>query len=294
MGFADSISTFVRRMPWFLQYYIILMPLAMSMVSVVDSGRKLPPIHWNSTNSMFIVSSRNNEIDIKLSDSIDIICPTYPPGTPTSKMEFYVIYMVGKQEYDSCIINNTTKAKLLIKCSRPMANPPLLYTLLIKQFQSIPGNPDFQPGKKYYFITTSGGEYHELNNQYEGACLTKNMRLILNVCCNGTQTAKPTPDNQTPRPVETTPRSMVTTRRPTTTRTTTPTTTTTTTLRTTPRTKKPTNTDSIPGNGNLPDENVIHANGPKNVGLISADASHRTIVNVGVLLMSVTIALLLR
>ncbi|XP_067655733.1 ephrin-A1-like isoform X2 [Haliotis asinina] len=252
-------------------------------------------VHWNVTNPMFIVSNRDNEIDIKLSDSIDIICPTYPPGTNVSQMEYYIIYMVGKLEYDSCIINNRSKAKLLIKCTVPLARPPLLYTLLIKQFQSIPGNPDFQPGKKYYFITTSGGAIHEINNQYDGACRKRNMRLILNVCCNGSQTAKPTSGgNTTPSPVEaTTPRPRVTTRRPTTSKTTTQTTTTTTTtVWTTPRTKKPTNTDRIPGN--LPDENVIHVNGPKNVGLISADASHRTIVNVGVLLISVTIALLLR
>ncbi|XP_067655734.1 ephrin-B2-like isoform X3 [Haliotis asinina] len=239
MGTADSLSTFLRRMPWFIQYYMILLPLAMSMVAMVDSGRKLPPIHWNSTNSMFIVSNRDNEIDIKLSDSIDIICPTYPPGTNVSQMEYYIIYMVGKLEYDSCIINNRSKAKLLIKCTVPLARPPLLYTLLIKQFQSIPGNPDFQPGKKYYFITTSGGAIHEINNQYDGACRKRNMRLILNVCCNGSQTAKPTSGgNTTPSPVEaTTPRPRVTTRRPTTSKTTTQTTTTTTTtVWTTPRT----------------------------------------------------------
>ncbi|XP_046555223.1 ephrin-B2-like isoform X2 [Haliotis rubra] len=282
-------------MSWNIVFTVLLIWIY-SLLSdrVIEAARYT--VHWNVTNPMFIVSNRDNEIDIKLSDSIDIICPTYAPGTNASKMEYYIIYMVGKLEYDSCIINNRSQAKLLIKCTVPLARPPLLYTLLIKQFQSIPGNPDFQPGKKYYFITTSGGEIHEIDNQYGGACGgKKNMRLILNVCCNGSQTAKPTSGGNPVTPVidVTTPRPRVTTRRPTTSKTTTQTTTTTTTtVRTTPRTKKPTNTDRIPGN--LPDENVIHANGPKNVGLISADASDRTMVNVAVLLVSVTIALLLR
>uniref|UniRef100_A0A0L8GS49 Uncharacterized protein n=1 Tax=Octopus bimaculoides TaxID=37653 RepID=A0A0L8GS49_OCTBM len=51
---SDIGRTFIRmykRMPWFFQYISLLLPLAMSMVDVVDSGNRLP-FYWNASNPM--------------------------------------------------------------------------------------------------------------------------------------------------------------------------------------------------------------------------------------------------
>jgi len=42
----------VGRVAWVLHYLALLLPFAMSMVSVVDSGVRRPPVYWNSSNAM--------------------------------------------------------------------------------------------------------------------------------------------------------------------------------------------------------------------------------------------------
>ncbi|KAL8565825.1 hypothetical protein ACOMHN_052679 [Nucella lapillus] len=40
------------RVPWAVHYLVLLLPLAMSMVSLVDSGIRRPPVYWNTSNTM--------------------------------------------------------------------------------------------------------------------------------------------------------------------------------------------------------------------------------------------------
>ena len=42
----------VGRVACALHYLALLLPFAMSMVSVVDSGVRRPSVYWNSSNSM--------------------------------------------------------------------------------------------------------------------------------------------------------------------------------------------------------------------------------------------------
>ncbi|KAK6192656.1 hypothetical protein SNE40_004091 [Patella caerulea] len=225
-------------------------------------------------------------MNVNFGDTIDIICPQYPVSSNPDTREYYVVYMVNKTEYDECVINEKSQVTYLLNCSNPINDPPFIYTLLIMGFQSIPGNPDFASGKSYYFITTSNGGPSEMNNQYKGVCDSKNMKMMLNVCCADSNQATPKPNNNNNK--------ASTTRHPTTTRSTPSTSSSTTsTVTTTQKLLYPkTDSDNHPSD-NLIDENVIHANGPKNTGLISDNDSNSIAFSYSLLLVTVTVTLAL-
>ncbi|KAK6192657.1 hypothetical protein SNE40_004091 [Patella caerulea] len=255
-------------------------------------------------------------MNVNFGDTIDIICPQYPVSSNPDTREYYVVYMVNKTEYDECVINEKSQVTYLLNCSNPINDPPFIYTLLIMGFQSIPGNPDFASGKSYYFITTSNGGPSEMNNQYKGVCDSKNMKMMLNVCCadsnQGTNNQNQGSSNQntgsnqgssnqnprsgntaTPKPNNNNNKAS-TTRHPTTTRSTPSTSSSTTsTVTTTQKLLYPkTDSDNHPSD-NLIDENVIHANGPKNTGLISDNDSNSIAFSYSLLLVTVTVTLAL-
>ncbi|KAL3842058.1 hypothetical protein ACJMK2_020123 [Sinanodonta woodiana] len=103
-------------------------------------------------------------------------------------MEYYVVYMVPEAYYNSCIIEDVSfpKVRLIVNCSDPTADPPISFSIWVKQFQPIPGMPDFTFLKRYYFTTTSTGILSEMNNQVYGACKNKNMSMVLEMCCTTT------------------------------------------------------------------------------------------------------------
>ncbi|KAL3842062.1 hypothetical protein ACJMK2_020127 [Sinanodonta woodiana] len=106
-------------------------------------------------------------------------------------MEYYVLYMVPELYYNNCIIEDVypPSVRLIVNCSNPTADPPISFSIWVKQFQSIPGMPDFSFLKRYYFATTSTGTPSGMNNQVHGACKNKNMSMVLEMCCNTTTTA---------------------------------------------------------------------------------------------------------
>ncbi|XP_048729925.1 uncharacterized protein LOC125647282 [Ostrea edulis] len=227
-----------RNMPCVVHYFCLFLPLAICMVSVVDTdsgGKKLPPFYWNSSNPLFRQS--NSEINVELDDSIDFRCPLYPSSTSSSLYEYYIVYIVTMTEYDRCRLNIPVNATMVINCSDP--NTEQYFTILIRRFQAVPGMIDFPPGK-YYFMTTSTGNANGMNNKVDGACRSSNMRLVMTVSTPGSHTPSSTqaPQNNsgsvkptttsttttpsTPKPVTTSPSSttsttITTTRKPTTT-----------------------------------------------------------------------------
>ncbi|XP_050410371.1 ephrin-B2 isoform X2 [Patella vulgata] len=291
---------------WILLYLTILAP-TLHVVS-----KRIPrhlTVYWNATNPIFDSNNSDHIMNVNFGDTIDIICPQYPVGSRPDTWEYYVVYMVNKKEYEECVINERSKVKYLLNCSNPINDPPFLYTLLIMGFQPIPGNPDFASGKSYYFITTSNGGRSEMNNQYKGVCQSKNMKMMVNVCCGdsnqgtnnqntgsnqGSSNQNPGSGNTvTPKPIDNDNKPS-STRYPTTTQSTTSTSgRTTTSVRTTQKLLYPkTDSDKHPSD-NLIDENVIHANGPKNVGLISDNDSSSVAFSYSLLLVTVTATLAL-
>ncbi|XP_060072458.1 ephrin-B2-like [Ylistrum balloti] len=280
----------VWRMPWLLHYIVVLLPLTMSMVSFVDSGRRLPPIYWNASNALFRRS--DSSIHVQLNDNIDIICPDYSDRTDNpEEWEYYSIFLVSKHEYETCTLLNPKSPNVthIRNCSTPGVHSDP-FTILVMAFQPIPNLPDFKKGHKYYMISTSTGTQIGINNQVNGSCRTRNMRLILDMTDKPT-TASPSP-HTTPTWQTNQTLSSTSTPRPTTTTKTT--TTSTTTEAPTTTTKKPTSKfpDGTPVDPNI----VIEApGGEKNSGIINAGAGEiQASVTVTVLLVLVTFILLIR
>ncbi|ESP04089.1 hypothetical protein LOTGIDRAFT_171062 [Lottia gigantea] len=259
---------------------------------------------------IFATSNTDHVINVNMGDIIDVICPQFPEGSDPRNYEYYTIYMVNKTQYDECTIYSPRSVMFLVNCTDPTKNPADFYTFIINNFQSIPGNPDFKRGKSYYIISTSGGGLKSIKNQFQGACYHQHMKIRLNVCCEandtGTEnqntgsnnqgsnaqdgrtgspshgsgdsgTSKPATNNKTPTTV-------------------TPSTTTrhTTTNGKTPSTDEP-KTDpnkTPPEKNNIVDNKIIHANGPKNVGLISDNGNGSGVANsFSVLLVTFTVLL---
>ncbi|KAK3603190.1 hypothetical protein CHS0354_036112, partial [Potamilus streckersoni] len=146
-------------------------------------------IYWNASNSLF--SSQDRYLSVEPNTKLTFICPHYSAFTPPTQMEYYVVYMVPEVYYNNCIIEDVypPNARLIVNCSDPTAEPPISFSIWVKQFQSIPGMPDFTFLKRYYFTTTSTGSPSGMNNQVYGACKLKNMKMELEMCCNTTTTA---------------------------------------------------------------------------------------------------------
>ncbi|XP_021341418.1 ephrin-B2a-like [Mizuhopecten yessoensis] len=232
-------------------------------------------------------------INIQLFDNIDLICPDYSDRKQSpDKWEYYSIYLVTKREYELCSIFNPESPNVtkIRNCSTPgeISQP---FTLLVLPFQPIPFMPDFTEGHKYYMISTSTGTPSGINNQVNGSCKTRNMRLILDLTKKPT-TASPMPHTSHTSPTNRTSPFHSSTPRPTTTTKTT--TSTTTTRPPTTTTKKPTSKfpDGTPVDPNI----VIDApGGDKNSGIINAGVGAvRASVTVTLVLALVTFVLLIR
>ncbi|BFZ05092.1 hypothetical protein BsWGS_08131 [Bradybaena similaris] len=132
------------------------------------------------SSSRFQSNNNDHIIDVNLGDRLNIVCPHYEDRTvPMSQWEYYLIYMVSSENYEVCVINDTHKKIPILNCTNPESKK--FFTMLIFEFQPIPGIPDFQMGQNYYFITTSGGRLFNINNQYEGACKEHQMKMMLRV-----------------------------------------------------------------------------------------------------------------
>uniref|UniRef100_A0A2C9JDR5 Ephrin RBD domain-containing protein n=1 Tax=Biomphalaria glabrata TaxID=6526 RepID=A0A2C9JDR5_BIOGL len=191
--------------------------------------------------------------------------------------EYYLIQMVSQDSYDLCIIGDTKKANPILNCSNPEQRKA--FTLLIFEFQPIPGIPDFQAGNSYYFISTSHGTLYTLNNQFEGVCKSHHMKMVLKVLPKSTDTNKGntnvntgSQDTVTTKPTSATTTTTTTTTTFTTTTTTTSATTTSSTNRRTQTVKE--NEDLIPGSEGFPsDDTVIKSRDNPNINSgIIADA----------------------
>ncbi|XP_041367435.1 ephrin-4-like isoform X2 [Gigantopelta aegis] len=272
-------------MPWGCELPVsILIWIYCVFLLHCNAAFKQRTIYWNATNPMFHTSNNDHILNVNMRDRIDIYCPWYSPSSSSDTWEYYVIYMVKRaDEFNQCFINNTSRAFFILNCSNPAGPAPYYATIYVYSFNGNPSNPDFVSGHSYYFLTTSGGAKHEINNQFHGACLEKNMKMQLNIfpALPVVTTAKPfkTPGSNIKPPT----RKKETATTPTTTTTSAPDPPTTprkiATHRTTSITQAPTVKNRVPGNGDsIPDENVIDVTGQKNVGLISDSASQQTAV----------------
>merc|ERR1712001_251557 len=94
-----------------LAMQLILLIALLSPPSI--RAKKMHNIYWNTTNPMFRIDNTDNIVDINSGgnlpteyDQANIICPRYRKGTRQADIENYIIYNVGRDEYENCRIVN--------------------------------------------------------------------------------------------------------------------------------------------------------------------------------------------
>ncbi|CAA9995348.1 unnamed protein product [Nesidiocoris tenuis] len=163
---------------------VLLICFETVLLSTVSDCTKLIYVHWNTTNPMFRIDNTDHIIDVNKGnipfeyDQVNIICPTYTPGTHEEDAEKYIIYNVSKEEYDSCRITNPNP-RIIAICDKPYKL--MYFTITFRSFTPQPGGLEFQPGQDYYFISTSSKE--DLHRRIGGRCSSNNMKVVFKVCC---------------------------------------------------------------------------------------------------------------
>ncbi|XP_017773565.1 PREDICTED: ephrin-B2-like [Nicrophorus vespilloides] len=163
---------------------VLLICLETVLLCTESTCSKSFHVHWNTTNSIFRIDNTDHIIDVNKGnvqfeyDQVNIICPVYTPGTFDEDAEKYIIYNVSKEEYETCRITNPNP-RIIAICDKP--HKLMYFTITFRPFTPQPGGLEFQPGKDYYFISTSSKE--DLHRRIGGRCDTNNMKIVFKVCC---------------------------------------------------------------------------------------------------------------
>ncbi len=110
---------------------------------------------------------------------VNIVCPLYDEGTelpPDGVMEKFIIYVVNKEEYDTCRIMDQ-HPRTIAQCDTPRQLQ--LITISFRSFSPTPGALEYSPGSDYYFISTSSKV--DLHQRVGGMCRDNNMKLVFKV-----------------------------------------------------------------------------------------------------------------
>uniref|UniRef100_A0A3Q2PZ55 Ephrin-B2a n=1 Tax=Fundulus heteroclitus TaxID=8078 RepID=A0A3Q2PZ55_FUNHE len=135
----------------------------------------LESIYWNTTNTKF-VPGQGVVLYPQIGDKLDIVCPRVDGGVGDG-VEYYKVYMVPKDQLESCTI---TKADTpLLNCVKP--DQDVKFTLKFQEFSPNLWGLEFFKGKDYYIISTSNGTMEGIDNQEGGVCKTKSMKIVMKV-----------------------------------------------------------------------------------------------------------------
>lgn len=91
-------------------------------------------------------------VEVKLNDYLDIICPHYPQGeVPLLDAERYVLYMVEREDYDSCKPQSYDQMRW--ECGHPFApHAPEKFSEKFQRFTPFTLGKEFRQGESYYYI----------------------------------------------------------------------------------------------------------------------------------------------
>ncbi|PWA26242.1 hypothetical protein CCH79_00013727 [Gambusia affinis] len=130
----------------------------------------------------------------QIGDKLDIVCPRVDGGV-VDGVEFYKVYMVPREQLESCTI---TKADTpLLNCVKP--DQDVKFTLKFQEFSPNLWGLEFFKGKDYYIIcecsgtypATSNGTMEGIDNQEGGVCKTKSMKIVMKVGQNPSDPVSP-------------------------------------------------------------------------------------------------------
>ncbi|KAM8766191.1 ephrin-A1a isoform 1-T1 [Acanthopagrus schlegelii] len=108
-------------------------------------------VYWNSTNPKFLWD--DYAVEVKLNDYLDIVCPHYPQGeVPLLDAERYVLYMVEREDYDSCKPQSYDQMRW--ECGHPFApHAPEKFSEKFQRFTPFTLGKEFRQGESYYYIS---------------------------------------------------------------------------------------------------------------------------------------------
>ncbi|KAG7457864.1 hypothetical protein MATL_G00231880 [Megalops atlanticus] len=142
-------------------------------------------IYWNSTNTRLMQDDFS--IEVKPNDYLDIYCPHYPPGAPTSSPpETLALYLVREEDFRGCV--ETQGAVKRWECNHPHAPfGPVRFSEKIQRFSPFSMGFEFLPGRHYFYSSLATQDSPQL------PC----MKLRVTVCC---QTITTRSKQETPAP----------------------------------------------------------------------------------------------
>ncbi|XP_054239445.1 ephrin-B2 isoform X2 [Indicator indicator] len=106
----------------------------------------LDPIYWNSSNPKFL-PGQGLVLYPQIGDKLDIICPKVDSKT-VGQYEYYKVYMVDKDQADSCAIKKDNTP--LLNCAKP--DQDVKFTIKFQEFSPNLWGLEFQKNKDYYVI----------------------------------------------------------------------------------------------------------------------------------------------
>lgn len=106
----------------------------------------LDPIYWNSSNPKFL-PGQGLVLYPQIGDKLDIICPKVDSKT-VGQYEYYKVYMVDKDQADSCAIRKDNTP--LLNCAKP--DQDVKFTIKFQEFSPNLWGLEFQKNKDYYVI----------------------------------------------------------------------------------------------------------------------------------------------
>ncbi|XP_034614077.1 ephrin-B2 isoform X2 [Trachemys scripta elegans] len=106
----------------------------------------LDPIYWNSSNPKFL-PGQGLVLYPQIGDKLDIICPKVDSKT-VGQYEYYKVYMVDKDQADSCTIKKGNTP--LLNCAKP--DQDVKFTIKFQEFSPNLWGLEFEKKKDYYII----------------------------------------------------------------------------------------------------------------------------------------------
>ncbi|XP_044161265.1 ephrin-B1 [Bufo gargarizans] len=136
-------------------------------------GKNLEAVTWNSQNSRFL-PGKGLILYPEIGDRLDIICPK---GEPSQPYEYYKLYMVRKDQAESC--STVMDPNVLVTCNQP--EKEFRFTIKFQEFSPNYMGLEFRKNQDYYITSTSNGTLQGLENREGGVCHSRSMKIIMKV-----------------------------------------------------------------------------------------------------------------
>uniref|UniRef100_A0A915CII8 Ephrin RBD domain-containing protein n=1 Tax=Parascaris univalens TaxID=6257 RepID=A0A915CII8_PARUN len=119
-------------------------------------------------------------LEVDPMDTMDIVCPKYNNSSEHSaESEWLIIYQVSDLSFMNCELDS--RSQVFLVCDSPLRKIPPTHRIVFRPFSPLPNGFEYQPGRSYYFISTSNGSLEGMNNTRRGLCMSHNLRLRIDV-----------------------------------------------------------------------------------------------------------------